>query len=170
MRSLGFGLVLLGSLFGLAFGCGESESDSGADGVAGTTVGGSSSAGNVAVAGKAGASATPGSANGGGNPNGGMTTGGSASGGTSHGGQTGAQAGADNAAGGADGLVDCDVRKVLCKRRPPECEQGSVPSVDVNCYGDCVKIDQCACSAAEQCPDPNQYTCWAKQHCGPFVR
>jgi hypothetical protein len=62
--------------------------------------------------------------------------------------------------------------KILCKRLAPTCAAGEVPSVNDagNCYGDCVKIDRCACSTAAQCPDQNQYTCWAKQHCGPFVQ
>lgn len=72
--------------------------------------------------------------------------------------------------GGASGQLDCDPAKISCRRLAPPCAAGEVPSVIGSCYGECVKIERCACSAAEQCPEPNQYTCWAKQHCGPFVR
>jgi hypothetical protein len=88
------------------------------------------------------------------------------------GGAAGAEAGgaAGAEAGGAAGLVDCDARKIVCKRATPQCGTFEVPSVEGSCYGDCVKIDRCACTEAEQCPENNQYTCWSKTHCGPFVR
>ena len=74
---------------------------------------------------------------------------------------------ADGGAGST--LVDCDPAKVLCKRAAPECAFGLAPVVVDGCYGECVRIERCACSSAAQCPDANQYTCWSKQHCGPFV-
>lgn len=80
------------------------------------------------------------------------------------------QAGAGSSGGGAGGLVDCDPKKIMCKRATPVCEAGEVPSVEGTCYGDCVKVDRCACNAADQCPQPEEYTCWAKQHCGYYVR
>jgi hypothetical protein len=74
------------------------------------------------------------------------------------------------AAGGSDaGLLDCDPGKVLCKRAAPECAFGEAPQVIEHCYGECVKVERCGCSMAAQCPQPEQYTCWSKRHCGPFV-
>jgi hypothetical protein len=172
MRSLGFGLVLLAAVLGLAFGCGQSDGGSGSAGNgAGTAAGGSSSAGTAS--GKAGTSAMAGTANSGSSSGGGSVGGGTvagAGGNATTGGQPEAQAGAGNDTGGAGGLVDCDPKKILCKRLAPTCDAGEVPSVEGSCYGDCVKVEQCGCSAAEQCPEPEQYTCWAKLHCGPFVQ
>jgi hypothetical protein len=163
MRSLGCGLVLLGTVAGHALGCGQSERDpAAAGGSAGVaTAGGSSSAGTPA--GQAGADATAGIASGG------SSVAGSASGGAATAGGQPSEAGAGNDAGGATSLVDCDPKKILCKRLAPPCDAGEVPSIDGSCYGECVKIDRCACSAAAQCPQPEQYTCWAQEHCGPFV-
>lgn len=70
----------------------------------------------------------------------------------------------------AAALVDCTPSKVLCRRRAPECPAGEVPSVAGSCFGPCVPIARCACTEATQCPQPEQHTCWKKQHCGPFVR
>ena len=142
MRVLGLGLVLLGTALGVAFGCGAREGGSGTETAAG---------GATASAGASGAGTSAGRAGGG------------AAGGN-------ATAGKASSDGGAPGLVDCDPKKILCKRLAPECNAGEVPSVDGSCYGDCVKVEQCACSAAAECPEPDQYTCWAQQHCGPFVR
>ncbi|HEX2870613.1 MAG TPA: hypothetical protein VHP33_05140 [Polyangiaceae bacterium] len=181
MRALDFGLVLLGTAVGLAVGCGSSTDD-GPNGDAAGTANGGSSTGNAGTStGKAGEDAKAGANNAGG------SQGGSASGSTSHGGsaaggvnaggpgsggQPDTQAGAGNEAGTSGDLVDCDPSKIMCKRLAPACGAGEVPSLNDagNCYGDCVKIDRCACSTAAQCPDQNQYTCWAKQHCGPFVQ
>jgi hypothetical protein len=177
MRALGFGLVLLGTAVALAVGCGSSTDDG--PGSAGSASGGSSSAGtSTGKAGedaKAGASSAGSSSGGsatGGSSAGGSTTGGAPAGGSATGGQPDAQAGSGNDGGAGGDLVDCDPRKITCKRAAPTCGANEVPSVDDagNCYGDCVKIDRCACSTAAQCPDQNQYTCWAKQHCGPFVQ
>lgn len=185
MRTRAFGWFLFGTLLslplGLAVGCGQSDGDD--VGAAGSATAGSSPSG-AGTSGDLGGSATGGNASGG-SASGGGTSGGSAngggssgsanggsSGGVTTGGQPDAQAGAGNEAGAGAGLVDCDPLKITCKRAAPPCDPGEVPSVDDvgNCYGECVKIDRCACSAAQQCPDPDQYTCWAKQHCGPFVR
>lgn len=76
--------------------------------------------------------------------------------------------GADGPSAGSE-LANCDPAKVLCKRTPPECAFGSVPEVIEGCYGECIQVDRCACSTAAQCPRPEQYTCWSKTHCGPFV-
>lgn len=132
---------LLGSWVLVSLGCGGSTKDPASAGVGA----GGSSAGEPAVSGgRAGMSAS-GAEN-------------------EPGGTSGAEA------GGAAGLVDCDARKIVCKRAAPQCGTSEVPSVEGNCYGECVKIDRCACTDAEQCPESNQYTCWSKTHCGPFVR
>ncbi len=171
MRTLGFGLVLLGTVLKPAFGCGGSAGDTGSAGGGSSgaaTAGSSSSAG---VAGKAGASSTAGTTSGGGAAGGSGTGADGVSGSVAtSGGQPDAQAGAGNEAGTGSGLSDCDPNKILCKRLAPECLAGEVPSVDGNCYSDCVKVEHCVCDAAEQCPQLDQYTCWAKQHCGPFVQ
>ena len=78
------------------------------------------------------------------------------------------EGGADS--GPPDGLYDCDTRKVMCRRAPPVCDTFEVPAIEGTCYGECVKIDLCACSNADQCPDANQYTCWMSTHCGPYVQ
>jgi hypothetical protein len=68
--------------------------------------------------------------------------------------------GASGGTGGASGGgTSCDPRKALCRALPPNCPTGQVPSVDGSCWGDCVPIATCTCTAAEDCPDPNQYTC-----------
>jgi len=153
----GCGMVLMSLVLGAPLGCGKSEGDHDSPGTGGSAAG--ASAGPATS--EAGASAS-GSAGRGGNAASG------AGGSLASGGEPSAQAGHDGS-GGA-GLVDCDPRKIFCKRVAPTCEAGQVPSVEGSCYGECVKVDRCACSAAEQCPDPDQYTCWAKQHCGPYVR
>jgi hypothetical protein len=172
MRTLAFGLVVVGTALALAVGCGESDSNPGAEAAAGSATAGSGTNG-AGTSGKAGGSATAGSVSGGsssgGGPAGGNVAGGASHAGSTTGGQPNGQAGAGNEGGAASGLVDCDPKKILCKRLAPECAAGEVPSVAGSCYGDCVKVAQCACSAADQCPQPNEYTCWAKQHCGPFV-
>jgi hypothetical protein len=171
MPTRAFGWVLFGTLLslplGLAVGCGQSDGED--VGTAGSATAGSSPSG-AGTAGNVGGSATGGKASGG-SASGGSASGGSG-GGLTTGGRPDAQAGAGNEAGAGAGLVDCDPLMITCKRAAPSCDPGEVPSVDDigNCYGECVKIDRCACSTAQQCPDPDQYTCWAKQHCGPFVR
>ena len=152
-------------MLGLALGCGKSEADSGNLAPGGEPLGGSGGGFAMAGAGSAG-SQTAGSEGGGtlAGAAGRTTSGGSATGGEPTG-ETGGMA-----SGGAAARVDCDPTKIRCKRRAPTCTAGEVPSVDGTCYGVCVRIEQCACSNAEQCPEPNQYTCWAQEHCGPFVR
>lgn len=133
------------SLLALASACGKSSDEPGAAGSGGVETAGSSVGGGAAGEASAGAGAGAGSGSGG--------------------------ASAGSGAGSVSSqLLDCDPRNVVCKRAAPSCEFGSVPEVVGNCYGDCVRVDRCACSTAQQCPDPNQYTCWGKQHCGPFVR
>ena len=123
-------------------------------------VGSSSGAGN-ATGGNAGVSgnATTGGAGVGGSA---MSSGGAGTSGSASGGATGVS-------GAGPELFECDPKKVLCKIVAPQCAQFEVPSVAGNCYGPCVKIDRCACAAANQCPDPDQYTCWGSKHCGPYV-
>jgi hypothetical protein len=67
-------------------------------------------------------------------------------------------------------LMDCDPGKIRCRRMPPECPAGQVPSVSGSCFGPCVAVEKCACSAAAQCPQSDKHTCWQGKHCGPFVR
>ena len=176
------GAAIFSLLLGAAPACGESASNGdessagsstaagaggGSAGTAGPTAGNagnSNSQGGSASSG--GSNAASGSSSAGKPGNGGQATGGTASAAGNDGG------GAGNEGGTTGDLVDCDPLKITCKRAAPECPAGQVPSVDDvgNCYGDCVKIDRCACSTAQQCPDNNQYTCWAKQHCGPYVQ
>jgi hypothetical protein len=79
--------------------------------------------------------------------------------------------GGDGAGGAASGRVSCDPRSVLCRRAPPICDEGEVPSVVGRCYGECVPIEQCGCTGPEACPFPETYTCFLdRQHCGPYVR
>ncbi|HWA71839.1 MAG TPA: hypothetical protein VG937_05890 [Polyangiaceae bacterium] len=96
-------------------------------------------------------------------------TGGTAStGGASQ--NTGGSTTTGGSAGGVpSGLVDCDVRKVVCRIATPTCSAGQVPSVNGTCYGPCVQIDSCACSSAAECPNNDEYTCWGGKHCGPYV-
>jgi hypothetical protein len=82
----------------------------------------------------------------------------------------GAAAGADGGAAGAGGAVgvSCDTSKVLCKIATPQCPAGQVPSVNGACYGPCVPIDMCTCSAPADCPDPTTTTCHMNtMRCGP---
>jgi hypothetical protein len=160
-RALVTGLV--GGLLFVA-GCGKSEDStpegssgqatSGSPGSAGATAGAGTHAGGSA-SGASGAMASGGIASG---------TAGQASAGSS------SQAGAGNEAGASnEGLVDCDQRKIACKRLAPTCGAMEVPSVEGTCYGECVKIDRCACASADECPNSNEYTCWGSKHCGPYV-
>jgi hypothetical protein len=67
-------------------------------------------------------------------------------------------------------LANCDQRDVLCKRATPKCPAGTLPSVVGTCYGDCVPAEQCGCSEAAECPQPDSYTChMSAGHCGPYV-
>lgn len=68
------------------------------------------------------------------------------------------------------GLVDCDLRRVECRIVQPTCAENQVPSVNGVCFGPCVPIESCACSAADDCPFSDRYTCWQRTHCGPYVR
>ncbi|MDB4972922.1 MAG: Kazal-type serine protease inhibitor domain protein [Myxococcaceae bacterium] len=66
--------------------------------------------------------------------------------------------------------VSCDPAPVLCKRAPPVCPTGEVPAVVDTCWGDCVRVDRCACYGQSQCPEPERYAChMSAAHCGPYV-
>lgn len=152
-------------------GCGESSSDPG--GTAGS--GGDGDAGSTAGAGKP----SGGSAAGGSNGNAGKPSGGSAQGGTGAGGgdtgdagapEPGGDAGGPASGGGAGGLVECDPKQALCKLLPGECPPMQAREVVGTCWGECVKIDRCACGSASDCPNPNEFTCWMGTHCGPYVK
>jgi len=153
----------------------------GGSGCGGSERGGSAPSGGTdggaALGGLAGAAPAAGNSAGAGSPSsagGGQSAGSDAGGNPSASGSAGEGAGGNaqvgGAGGSASGLVDCDTRKVICKRVLPECPAMQVPSVVGTCYGECVKIDRCACSSADQCPDADQYTCWGKMHCGPYVQ
>ena len=151
-----------------AVGCGESSGDAG-PARAGA---GQANAGDAGSTSASGAAAAGGSKAGSGSSSAG-TSSGAAQGGSSSGtgnDEAGAPAQAEGG-GPSGGLVDCDARKVLCKLLPTDCPGAfEVHAVEGTCWGDCVKIDQCACNAAADCPDPNQFTCWASEHCGPYVQ
>jgi hypothetical protein len=127
----------------------------------GTATGGSASGGSA----HAGTSSGGGSASTGGSSDGGMPgdpAGGQANGGsTDPGGEGGAPAG---------DLVDCNPAHALCRSLPPNCPEMQVPRIDGTCWGECVPIARCACSAATDCPNNNEFTCWRKQHCGPYLQ
>ncbi|HYP74443.1 MAG TPA: hypothetical protein VER12_00725 [Polyangiaceae bacterium] len=91
---------------------------------------------------------------------------------TNSGGAHASSGGAGAAIGGAGGqrLVDCDLRKVMCRAAQPSCAENQVPSVEGSCFGPCVPIESCACSASLDCPFSDRYTCWQRTHCGPYVR
>ena len=142
MRASAIGFLFGSTLFCLGAGCGKSGDDGGSAGSAGA-MGAGSNVGGSAAAGSTSAAA------------------GSASAGNQNGG---------GSAGTGSGLLECNPSKVLCKRVAPQCVFGEVPQVVDGCYGECVKVDRCACSTAAQCPQPDQYTCWSQRHCGPFVK
>ena len=144
MRTSAIGSLVWNTLLCLAVACGKSSDDGGSAGSAGALSAGSNVGGSAA-----GESST-------------------IAGSTSSGGQSVGSAGAGSA-GASSSLLDCDPGKVLCKRTAPECVFGEEPQVVAGCYGECVKVERCACSTAAQCPQPDQYTCWSKSHCGPFV-
>jgi hypothetical protein len=143
MRAPAIGFLVGSTLLCLAAACGKSTDETGAAGGAGTLSAGSGIGGSAAGNSTAVAGST-------------------STGGTSGGSSAGS-------AGGNSALLECDPSKVLCKRTAPQCVFGEVPEVVAGCYGECVKVDRCACSTAAECPQPDQYTCWSKSHCGPFV-
>jgi len=164
MRAPAIGFLVGGGLLCLAVACGKSAEAAGSAGGAGQLGGDSNLAGSAAGALSGGASsAVAGSTSVGGQSAGSGTSAGSAG---ASAGSAGTSAGS---AGASAGLLQCDPNQVLCKRTAPQCVFGEVPQVVDSCYGECVKVDRCACSTAAECPQPEQYTCWARSHCGPFV-
>lgn len=161
-----------------AVGCGESTSN---DGPSAGSAGQPAAAGSAATGGSlaSGGSAAGTSNTSAGSPSAGTAT---ASGGsnTAAGGSTGSSAagaagaqepaeGGASAGGAAGGLAVCDPKKALCKLLPGECPGMQVRAVVGTCWGECVDIADCACSAADDCPDNDKYTCWSRSHCGPYV-
>lgn len=70
------------------------------------------------------------------------------------------------------GTMTCDPRKLAasCRRGPPKCVEGTVPSITAGCYGDCVKPEACSCNGAAECPLPDAYTCFmSRHHCTPYL-
>jgi len=67
--------------------------------------------------------------------------------------------------------LDCDHRKITCRRAAPECPDLQAPSVDGSCYGPCVDIHACQCTGPEACPLPESFTCnMSAKHCTPYLR
>lgn len=87
-----------------------------------------------------------------------------------------ASTGPEQGNGTAGGMANvpigsCDARNVLCRRAPPVCPEGQVPSVAGRCWGECVRIEECSCTGPDACPNPEKYTCFLdRNHCGPYVR
>jgi hypothetical protein len=78
--------------------------------------------------------------------------------------------GASNTDAGSSKGVSCDPGAILCRRAPPVCAEGQVPSVDGTCYGPCVPVGDCVCQAPEDCPNGDEYTCHRSPgRCGPYV-
>lgn len=66
--------------------------------------------------------------------------------------------------------VSCNPASVDCDAPTPSCPEGQVPSVTGGCWGDCVGISQCECSAASDCPEPERYTCHGtSSRCGYYL-
>jgi len=166
MRALAMRFQVWTCLVFVAIACGKNGDAAGSAGSAGQLSDDASAGAASAGAASAGAASA-------GAASAGAASAGAASAGA---GNTGAGAGNTSAsdpnagsAGASPGLLECDPNQVSCKRAAPQCVFGEVPRVVDGCYGECVKVDRCACSTAAQCPQPEQYTCWSKSHCGPFV-
>jgi len=78
--------------------------------------------------------------------------------------------GASSTDAGSSKGVSCNPGSILCRRAPPVCPEGQVPSVEGTCYGPCVPIGDCLCQAPEDCPNADEYTCHRSPgRCGPYV-
>ena len=75
--------------------------------------------------------------------------------------------GTSNMDAGSSKGVSCSPQMILCRRAPPVCPDGQVPSVEGTCYGPCVPIGDCICQAPGDCPNANDYTCRPQGRCGP---
>lgn len=123
-----------------------------------------------------GAGGTPSGAGGTGDSSGGTSSDDGASGGAPATGGDSSGSGGDGSGGDAGEGHDCNSDHILCQPIvPPEpCPDGQVYSVQDACHGACVPIEQCVCSSAQDCPDPNgtdEYTCHqSTERCGPWVR
>lgn len=70
----------------------------------------------------------------------------------------------------AGSTASCRPRDVTCDEAEPTCDFGFGPSVVDGCYGPCVRIESCPCEGPDDCPNPEQYTCFNfAQHCGPYL-
>ena len=56
---------------------------------------------------------------------------------------------------------------VRCSDPAPVCPEGEAPSVVNDCWGPCIPIASCRCTAHYQCPNGELYTCLPDLHCGP---
>jgi hypothetical protein len=81
-------------------------------------------------------------------------------------------AGGTSSTAGGEG-VSCSQSKVICNMITPSCPAMQVPELNANgnCYtGDCIPIGSCACQAATDCPDNDQYTCNnGTKRCTPYL-
>jgi hypothetical protein len=160
---------VLAAIFGFVGGCGETDDGAVPGNDAGSAGQSVSGAGGVASAGKSGAGSAGSSAGTESAGASGRASGGAGTGTIPGGGSPGAPADAGASGAGGSPRFDCDAKKVTCKIAVPACPDFEVPAVDGTCWGECVEIARCACSEASDCPDTNQYTCWSKRHCGPYV-
>ncbi|HTM45739.1 MAG TPA: hypothetical protein VL137_12325 [Polyangiaceae bacterium] len=141
----------------------------------GSSVGGGATGSNGGSSAQGGSSVSAGGSNNAGAHSAGGNTaiGGSNSAGAAGDSPTGGQSGGgapDVDAGPQYGTKNCNPANVLCRIAPPSCEFLTVPEVVDNCYGPCVRVSQCACMHPQDCPQPDQYTCYNSDHfCGPFV-
>ena len=79
-------------------------------------------------------------------------------------------AGGGSDASGGSSEISCDRRKLVCRRAEPVCPQGETAQIVDGCFGECVRIDSCACNEPAACPDSDSYTCYNHaKHCGPYV-
>jgi hypothetical protein len=144
-------------------GCGNTTDTDGSG-----TGGGSSGAG-----GSGGTESSGGSGTGGFSGAGGASGVAGANGGSSQGGSSGDGNGGSSQGGSAGATavpLDCDHRKITCRRAEPECPVMQVPRVDGTCFGECVPIMECGCTVAEDCPHEESYTCHrSAMRCGPYV-
>ncbi len=69
-------------------------------------------------------------------------------------------------------VVSCDPAEIKCLPivAPEPCPEGHVYSVVSACYGACVPISQCECSAGQACPETDKYVCHnSAGHCDYYV-
>lgn len=159
-------------LAGLSLGCGDSHSDPPKTDAGAAATGGVGGVGGVGGAGSA-ATGGVGGVGGGGGTGAGGTSGGAGGSGVADaatGDASRPDAAIADVAVDASDVVSCDRRLLSCRRAEPVCGQDEVPRIIGNCFGECVRIDECVCSEAADCPFEETYTCHRfRQRCGPYV-